>query len=141
MTEFTPLASFAGGVLIGISVVFLMATGGWLAGVSGIVSGLLPPLRPGVAVRVAFVGGLVMAPLVYGLAGQGPVEQVVPDNVVLVVAAGLLVGFGAVIGNGCTSGHGVCGLSRFSVRSLAATATFMATGVVTVAFLRHLGGG
>lgn len=142
MTEFTPLASLIGGALIGSAAVMLMVFAGRIAGVSGILGRLLPPYTdqewPS---RLAFVVGLVAAPVIYGVVTHRAIVQTVPGNLPLMVAAGLLVGFGATLGGGCTSGHGVCGLSRFSVRSLAAVATFMATGFVTVFFTRHVIGG
>lgn len=142
MTEFTPAASFVGGILIGVSAVLLMALHGRIAGISGIVSRLLPPFEDGVGMwRAAFVVGLVAAPPILRLAGIDSGAHAASGTLALMAAAGLLVGFGAVLGSGCTSGHGVCGLSRFSVRSLAATLTFMATGAVTVFVVRHVWGG
>lgn len=142
MTGFTPWTSLAGGGLIGLSAVLLLAYEGRIAGISGIASRLLPPWRDGAFLsRLGFVAGLVLAPLLYALATGLPVVQSVSSNGPLMAAAGLLVGFGAVLGNGCTSGHGVCGLARLSVRSLAATMTFMATAFVTVAIVRHVLGG
>jgi len=141
-TEFTPLASLLGGMLIGVSAVMLMAFQGRIAGISGIASRLLPPYADGETTgRLAFVAGLVAAPFVYGALAGAPVAQSVPGNVPLMLAAGALVGFGSVWGNGCTSGHGVCGLARLSMRSLAATLVFMATGVATVFVARHVLGG
>lgn len=141
-TEFTPIASAAGGALIGIAAVLLMLLSGRIAGVSGIVGRLLPPYRGGgFPEALAFVLGLVAAPLVYTAATLEPVAQTVSDNFPLMIAAGLLVGFGAGLSGGCTSGHGVCGLARLSPRSLAATLTFMATGFATVFVLRHVIGG
>lgn len=139
MTEFTPLASLVGGALIGLSAVLLMAWEGRIAGISGIAGRLLPPYRDGALLsRLGFVIGLVAAPLAYVLATGAPVLQAVSSNVPLMVVAGLLVGFGSVYGNGCTSGHGVCGLSRLSPRSLVATLVFMATGFATVFLVRHV---
>lgn len=139
MTEFTPLASLAGGALIGLSAVLLMVFEGRIAGISGIAGRLLPPYEDaGFRSRLAFVIGLIAAPLAYGFATCAPVTQTVSSNVALMVAAGLLVGFGSVYGNGCTSGHGVCGLSRLSARSLVATIVFMATAFVTVFVTRHV---
>jgi uncharacterized membrane protein YedE/YeeE len=140
-TEFTPLPALLGGALIGLSAVMLLALNGRIAGISGIASRLLPPFGGDLAGRAAFVVGLIAAPAVYLLAGAGPVEQVMPANVALLAAAGLLVGFGAVWGSGCTSGHGVCGLSRLSPRSMVATGVFMATAVATVFVVRHVIGG
>jgi len=138
MTEFTPLASLFGGVLIGLAAVILMLANGRIAGISGIASRVLPPFEDSETLaRVAFIGGLIAAPLVY-IALGGVVVQTVSSNLALMAVAGLLVGFGSVYGSGCTSGHGVCGLSRLSQRSLAATATFMAIAMLTVLLTRHV---
>ena len=142
-TEFTPFASFLGGGLIGLSAVVLLAAHGRIAGISGIVSRILPPSvdKAGLPQGIIFLIGLLLAaPLWFVLTGAAPV-QMVSSNELLLVIAGLLVGFGAVMGNGCTSGHGVCGISRGSARSIAATMTFMATAFVTVFVLRHVVGG
>jgi uncharacterized membrane protein YedE/YeeE len=138
-TDFTPVASLLGGALIGASAVMLMAAKGRIAGVSGIAVRLLPPYADAeLAGRLAFILGIIVAPLVVLLAtGTVPVPTIEAGPALLVLA-GLLVGFGSVWGNGCTSGHGVCGLSRLSVRSLVATLTFMATAVATVFLTRHL---
>jgi len=138
-TDFTPVASLLGGALIGASAVMLMAAKGRIAGVSGIVVRLLPPYADAeLAGRLAFILGIIVAPLVVLLAtGTAPVPTIEAGPALLLLA-GLLVGFGSVWGNGCTSGHGVCGLSRLSVRSLVATLTFMATAVATVFLTRHL---
>ena len=139
-TSFTPIASAVGGALIGLSAVLLMAFKGRMAGVSGIAARLLPPSEDKeFAGRLAFVAGLVAAPVLLWLATGNFPQQAIEAGVPVLVAAGLLVGFGSVWGNGCTSGHGVCGLSRLSVRSLVATVTFMATAIVTVFLVRHLG--
>lgn len=142
MTEFMPISALIGGALIGSAAVILMLATGRIAGVSGILGRLLPPYSdnewPG---RLAFVAGLVLAPLLYTALTQQSVQQTVSGNIGLMIAAGLLVGFGASLSNGCTSGHGVCGLSRFSVRSLAAVLTFMTAGFVTVFITRHVLGG
>ena len=142
-TEFTPFASLLGGGIIGLSAVVLLATQGRIAGISGIVSRILPPSvdKAGLPQGIIFLIGLLLAaPLWFALTGAAPV-QMVSSNGLLLVIAGLLVGFGAVMGNGCTSGHGVCGISRGSARSIAATMTFMATASVTVFVLRHVLGG
>ena len=139
-TEFTPFASLLGGGIIGLSAVVLLATQGRIAGISGIVSRILPPSvdKAGLPQGIIFLIGLLLAaPLWFVLTGAAPV-QMVSSNGLLLVIAGLLVGFGAVMGNGCTSGHGVCGISRGSARSIAATMTFMATASVTVFVLRHV---
>lgn len=139
MTEFTPIASTIGGILIGLSAVLLMAWEGRIAGVSGIAGRLLPPYADGAFLsRLGFILGLVAAPLVYVLATGNGVLQTVSSNLPPMAAAGLLVGFGSAYGSGCTSGHGVCGLSRLSIRSLAATITFMATAFATVFIVRHV---
>ncbi len=141
-TEFTPFTSLLGGALIGLSAV-LLASHGRIAGISGIVSRILPPSvdKAGLPQGIIFLIGLLLAaPLWFLLTGAAPV-QVVSGNGLLLVIAGLLVGFGSVIGNGCTSGHGVCGISRGSARSIAATIIFMATAFVTVFILRHVVGG
>ena len=141
-TQFTPLASTIGGVLIGIAAVMLMLFNGRIAGISGIVGRLLPPYRNNDAISaVAFILGLMAAPLCYTLATGMPVMQTVSGNVPLMIIAGLLVGFGTAYGGGCTSGHGVCGLSRLSLRSVAATAIFMTTASITVFLARHILGG
>ena len=137
-TSFTPVASLIGGALIGVAAVMLMALTGRIAGVSGITARLLPPYEDDqFAGRLAFVAGLVAAPLVaLVVTGRLPVQTIEAGTATL-VAAGLPVGFGTVWGNGCTSGHGVCGLSRLSMRALVATITFMATGFATVFAMRH----
>lgn len=139
MTEFTPLASSIGGAMIGLSAVLLMAWEGRIAGISGIAGRLLPPYRDNDFLsRLGFVMGLVAAPFLVMAATGNPIMQTVSANLPLLAAAGLLVGFGSVYGNGCTSGHGVCGLSRLSVRSLVATLAFMTTAFITVFIVRHL---
>lgn len=134
---FTPLASLAGGVLIGLAAVMLVLLNGRIAGISGIVGGLLRPQRGEVAWRLAFVLGLVGAPLAYALLADVPTPRIDAGWAALSLA-GLLVGIGTRYGAGCTSGHGVCGLSRFSARSLAATVVFMGAGFATVFVIRHL---
>lgn len=138
-TDFTPVASLLGGALIGASAVMLMAMQGRIAGVSGIAVRLLPPYADTeFAGRLAFILGIVVAPLMVLLTtGTAPVPSIEAGPALLVVA-GLLVGFGSVWGSGCTSGHGVCGLSRLSVRSLVATLTFMATAMAIVFLVRHV---
>jgi uncharacterized membrane protein YedE/YeeE len=139
-TSFTPVASAAGGALIGLAAVLLMALKGRIAGVSGIASRLLPPYEDReFAGRLAFVAGLIAAPALVWLANGRLPEQTIEAGLPVLVVAGLLVGFGSAWGNGCTSGHGVCGLSRLSVRSLVATVIFMATGILTVFVVRHWG--
>ena len=140
MTSFTPWTALAGGILIGLSAVLLMLWEGRIAGISGITARLLPPyLDKAFGSRLGFVLGLVAAPLLYRLVTGNAVVQTVSSNLVLMIAAGLIVGFGSIWGNGCTSGHGVCGLARLSPRSVVATLTFIATGMVTVFVVRQLG--
>jgi uncharacterized membrane protein YedE/YeeE len=134
---FTPWLSLAGGLLIGLAAALLLLFNGRIAGISGIVGELLRPARGDVAWRAAFTAGLVVAPLAWLLVGALPRLHVAASTPVLVVA-GLLVGVGTRYAGGCTSGHGVCGLSRGSLRSLAATATFMAAGFVVVFVARHV---
>ena len=134
---FTPGSALAGGVLIGIAAALFVLLNGRIAGISGIVGGLLRPSRGDVAWRAAFVVGLVGAPWIYRLVAAVPPLRIDAGYGALVLA-GLLVGIGTRYGSGCTSGHGVCGLSHGSVRSLAATAAFMGAGFATVFVLRHL---
>lgn len=142
MTEFTPIASLIGGMMIGLSAVLLMLWEGRIAGISGIAGRLLPPYRDDAFLsRFGFVIGLIAAPLAIAVATGEAVQQTVSPNVPLMIAAGLLVGFGSVWGNGCTSGHGVCGLSRLSARSIVATGVFMTTAFATVFIVRHVIGG
>lgn len=136
-SHFTPWASAAGGVLIGIAAAMLVLLNGRIAGISGIVGALLAPRRGEVGWRLAFVGGLVASPLVFALFGELP-EPRIDAGFGTLVTAGLLVGIGTSYGSGCTSGHGVCGLSRLSPRSLVATAAFMLAGIATVLVVRHL---
>lgn len=135
--RFTPWASLAGGILIGLAAALLLLANGRVAGISGIVGGLLRPARGDVAWRVAFLLGLFLAPLAW-LAGRAMPAAQIDHSPALLAAAGLLVGLGTRFGSGCTSGHGVCGIARFSPRSLTATACFMAAGVVTVFVMRHV---
>jgi len=138
MEHFTPVSSAAGGLLIGLSAALLWLGNGRIAGISGIIGGLWT-VRPGdIGWRVAFIIGLIAAPLLYGLAVGELSRIAVSVPPLLVIAGGLLVGFGTRLGGGCTSGHGVCGLARLSPRSFVATAVFMATAVATSFVLRHL---
>ena len=139
-TDFTPWLSLGGGALIGGSAVLLMATNGRIAGISGLTSRLFARNTEGEArgVSALFVLGLLLAAPLYLLVSGGWPQQWVPSSPALMAVAGLLVGFGAIYGNGCTSGHGVCGISRGSARSIVATLTFMATAFVTVSVMRHL---
>lgn len=138
-TAFTPWSALAGGVLIGLSAVVLMATVGRIAGISGtLLRVLMPTDRRESLGRLVFVVGLIAAPAIWVAVTGTTIAQSPPDAGSLVVIAGLLVGFGAVLGNGCTSGHGVCGLARLSPRSAVAVGVFMATALATVAIARHV---
>ena len=133
--------ALAGGVLIGLCAVLLMLTLGRIAGVAGIIGGLFSAGSGDTGWRLAFVGGLIAGPFAATLFGA-PLPQIVIDaSVPVVLVAGLLVGFGSRLGNGCTSGHGICGLARLSPRSLAATLTFMTVGAAVVFVARHVLGG
>ena len=134
---FTPWASLAGGVVIGISAAMFVLLNGRIAGISGVLGGLLKPVRGDISWRAAFILGMIGAPLLYALFTELPRPQIDAGYAGLIVA-GLLVGVGTRFGSGCTSGHGVCGISRLSPRSLVATATFMAAGFATVYVVRHL---
>lgn len=136
-SHFTPWSALAGGLLIGTAAAAFVLLNGRIAGISGIVGGLLRPVRGDIGWRLAFVLGLVGAPLAYSLLAPLPAVTVAADDLTL-VAAGLLVGLGTRYGAGCTSGHGVCGLSRLSPRSIVATAAFMLAGFATVFATRHL---
>jgi uncharacterized protein len=141
-TTFTPLASAAGGALIGLSAVILLLFSSRIAGITGIVRRLLPPYETARPLEAAaFIIGLIGAPALWPLLTGAGVTQTVSDDTLLQAIAGLLVGFGTVWANGCTSGHGVCGLSRFSPRSLVAMLTFMAVASATVFVVRHVAGG
>ena len=136
--HFTPWMSLAGGMLIGLAATLFILLEGRIAGISGILGGLLHPARSEIGWRLAFLAGLFVAPLVYVAVGGAlpPVE--LDASLPLLIVAVLIVGFGTRLGAGCTSGHGVCGIGRGSRRSLAATAVFMATAIATVFITRHL---
>lgn len=136
-THFTPGLSLAGGVVIGIATALLLLLAGRIAGISGIVGGLLKLHKGDMGWRIAFIAGLILAPWLWQLFNELPPIQIDTSYAMLAIA-GLIVGLGTRYGSGCTSGHGVCGLSRMSPRSAVATLTFMSTGVVTVYLIRHL---
>ena len=138
--SFTPVAATAGGLLIGLATAMFLLGSGRIAGISGIVGGLLSPTRGDVSWRVLFACGLLLAPWVWRVAMPLP-DITIAANVPVIVVAGLLVGYGTRLGSGCTSGHGVCGIARRSPRSIVATAVFMAAGFMTVALVRHVLGG
>ena len=136
--EFTPVSGFLGGALIGLGAVLLLVANGRIAGVSGIVGGLLARARGDTAWRVTFIAGLLLGALLYVAIRGERFEFAIDVPLPVTVAAGLIVGFGTRMGGGCTSGHGVCGIARFSKRSTVATAVFMAVGIVTVFVVRHV---
>lgn len=136
-TDFTPWSALGGGLLIGLAVALFVLFNGRIAGISGIVGGLLRPVPGERGWRIAFLFGLVAAPLVYTLAAPLPAMRI-DAGMGTLIAAGLLVGIGTRYGAGCTSGHGVCGLARGSARSLAAMLAFMGAGFATVFIVRHL---
>jgi uncharacterized membrane protein YedE/YeeE len=138
MGNFTPVSAAIGGALIGLSVVLLMAFSGRIAGVSGIFAGLINPQTTDRAWRAAFIAGLVAAPVVAALVGYAVPTPQMPGSYITVVVGGLLVGFGTRLGNGCTSGHGICGIARLSPRSIAATGMFMVAAIVVVALTHHV---
>ena len=138
-TQFTPWASLGGGVLIGIAAILLMAVHGRIAGMTAILSGVIPPLGNDWRWRAAFLIGAVIAPLIY-LASGGVVPFAVPVSNTALVIGGLIVGVGVVFGSGCTSGHGVCGMARLSPRSIVATGVFMLATFITVYIIRHVFG-
>ncbi len=140
MENFTPYSALAGGALIGVAATILMAVHGRIAGVSGIVGGLFAPSAGDIAWRIAFIAGLLVGAAamnaIAGLAAPAPVQQ----NLAALALAGALVGYGARMGSGCTSGLGVCGLARMSSRSLTATILFMASAAIVVFVMRHVFG-
>jgi uncharacterized membrane protein YedE/YeeE len=139
-TQFTPVASLAGGMLIGLAAALLLITQGKIAGVSGVIGGLLQPRSGDVAWRAWFLGGLAGGGLVLALLWPEAFGVPADRSLITVAMAGLLVGFGTRLGNGCTSGHGVCGISRMAPRSMIATAAFLAAGIAAVTATRLLGG-
>jgi hypothetical protein len=141
MTDFTPIPALIGGALIGLSAALLMLLTGRIAGISGILGGSLAAGAGDRHWRLAFIAGLVAAPLIGALLRVPLPAPQMPENWLLIAAAGLLIGFGTRLGGGCTSGHGVCGIARLSTRSIVATATFMVTAIVAVFLIRHVLGG
>ena len=139
-TDFTPIASAVGGVLIGCSAVMLMALHGRIAGATGILSGILPPYSADSLWRLAFLAGAILTPFVF-VASGGTVPFGVPVSAAALVVGGFIVGVGVTFGGGCTSGHGVCGMARLSPRSFIATITFMITCGITVFVIRQMLGG
>lgn len=138
-SDFTPWTALAGGLLIGLAAALFLLLNGRIAGISGILGGLLSPSHGDIVWRLAFMAGLVGAPLAWLMVADLPPIEINAGYPSLIIA-GLLVGVGTRYGSGCTSGHGVCGLSRLSLRSLVATLSFMAAGFITVYIIRHLVG-
>ena len=136
--EFTPMASFGGGAMIGVAALFLMLLNGRIMGMSGILSGLLVKL-PDWPWRLAFVIGVIAGPFIFMAVTGALIERQIVMSGPLVYVAAFLVGLGTAVGSGCTSGHGICGLSRLSLRSFAAVMAFMVSAVITVALVRFLG--
>ena len=136
MENFTPISGLIGGLLIGLATTLMLLLNGRIAGISGIVGGLLTRKGSEVGWRAMFVAGLLLGAFVYMLATGGALPVRIEASLPIVVVAGLLVGFGTRLGSGCTSGHGVSGIARFSKRSIVATSVFMGAGVVAV-FLTH----
>jgi uncharacterized protein len=138
MGNFTPVSAAIGGALIGLSAVLLMVFTGRIAGVSGIFAGLINPQTTDRAWHAAFIAGLVAAPVSAAFVGYAVPTPQMPGSYITVVVGGLLVGFGTRLGNGCTSGHGICGIARLSPRSIAATGMFMVAAIVMVALTHHV---
>ena len=138
MEDFTPVSGLIGGLLIGLSTALMMLLNGRIAGISGIVGGLLARTGSEVGWRAVFVVGLLLGALVYVLATGGTLPVNIQASLPVMVIAGLLVGFGTRLGSGCTSGHGVSGIARFSKRSIVATLVFMGTAIVTVYVTGHV---
>src|SRR5437667_6546718 len=141
MAKFTPVSAAIGGALIGLAAALLMLLTGRIAGISGILGGCLGTAGGDKGWRLAFLGGLILVPLTGAVTGYGLTTPQMPASFTVIIAAGLLVGFGTRLGSGCTSGHGGCGIARLSPRSITATAVFMATAILVVALTRHLLGG
>jgi uncharacterized protein len=137
MAEFDPVSATIGGTLIGMASVLLMLLNGRIAGISGILAGVLTVSSEDGGWRLAFIAGLIIAPIISVFLGRPLPEPDMPASWLLIIMAGFLTGFGARLGGGCTSGHGVCGIARLSRRSIAATAIFIATAVAVVTIMRH----
>ncbi|WP_321447606.1 YeeE/YedE family protein [uncultured Cohaesibacter sp.] len=137
MTEFTPLVSFAGGTLIGLAAVLLMLSWGRIAGMTGILAGILPPLGSDMRWKASFLAGAILAPLLYE-ATISDIAYQMPVSLEALIIGGVITGIGVTFGSGCTSGHGVCGLARFSRRSAVAVVMFMSFAFLTVFLTRHI---
>ncbi len=140
MDNFTPVSAFSGGILIGLAATLFLLFNGRIAGISGIMGGLMGLQRSELGWRLAFLSGIVIGAFLFNLLQSDPFHPRANFPVWILALGGFLVGFGTRMGNGCTSGHAVCGIARLSLRSLVATITFMATGFITVFIVRHLVG-
>jgi uncharacterized protein len=141
MANFTPISAAIGGALIGLAAVLLMLFTGRIAGIAGITGGLFNRKSDDRLWRLAFIVGLIAAPLAAALVGHAVAMPQMPGSMITVAVAGLLVGFGTRLGNGCTSGHGICGIARLSPRSIVATGVFMIAAIIVVALTRQVFGG
>ena len=141
MEYFTPVSAALGGLLIGLAATLMLWTNGRITGISGIVSGILIPIKADTMWRACFVTGLILGPIGYIVVSGKGLTIVTQASPLLSVVAGLVVGFGTRLGSGCTSGHGICGIARFSKRSFLATTVFMVSAMITVYITRHLLGG
>src|SRR5580693_1283136 len=141
MANFTPISAAIGGALIGLAAVLLMAFNGRIAGIAGITGGLFNPKSDDRLWRLAFIVGLIAAPLAAALLSHAVPMPQMPGSMITIAVAGLLVGFGTRLGNGCTSGHGICGIARLSPRSIVATLVFMIAAIIVVALTHHVIGG
>jgi uncharacterized membrane protein YedE/YeeE len=137
MENFTPLSGLIGGLLIGLAAALLLLLNGRISGISSIVGGLLAPKSSDAGWRLVFVAGLLLGAFIYMLATGGEMSVRMQASVPVLVAAGLLVGFGTRLGSGCTSGHGLCGVARLSKRSTVATSVFFGVAMLTVFLIRH----
>lgn len=138
MENFTPVSGFLGGLLIGLASVLMLVLNGRIAGISGIFGGLLTPRSSDFFWRLLFIGGLVLGGLIYSFLTNGVMRVSIQGDWILLSSAGLLVGLGTRLGSGCTSGHAICGIARFSKRSIVATIIFMGTAMITVFVRLHL---
>ncbi len=138
MQNFTPIISFSGGMLIGLSAVILLLVNGRIAGISSIMTGLTPPISKNNAWRLAFLAGLIVGAFLFQSTSSLPVPGRQNYPFWLIICGGFLVGFGSQLSRGCTSGHGICGIANLSVRSICATLVFMSSGFVTVFLIKNL---
>ena len=138
LINFTPLSSFIGGLLIGLAVIIFFISTGRLVGVSGIANNLLTRSSNRL-INALFVLGLILGPLIFMFFSKNPIPFIVTNSIPIIIIGGLLVGIGTKIGSGCTSGHGVSGISRFSIRSIVATILFIFSGILTVLFFNYVG--